>query len=93
MKTIHKQSIPCSDEFELSLPKYYKILKIGIQYDKPVIWYEFPDVGQPLQFVTAKFKTVPTGGYMKRQLNLWEYVDTYLTLDDHFVGHVYRRII
>lgn len=84
MKKIWKYHIPDHSFLELNLGVGARPVKVGMQYNKVVIWIEFEDL-----VVTESeyrvFKAFPTGGEIPSNA---KHIDT--IFDSGYVWHVYE---
>lgn len=88
MVTIHKAVLDFSESAILSIqmPWGSDILKLGVQYNVPTIWYAC-DTGEVLE--SRLFQLVCTGQKITNEID-GDYLGTVLLDNDNFVGHIFE---
>jgi hypothetical protein len=88
-KVIWKYNIPIADDnFSIEIPKGAHILKVALQYGQPVMWVMVDNIAETEE---RKFFIAGTGEPLTNHdiANPETYIDTFLTMDDRFVLHLF----
>lgn len=88
-QTIYKYEIPIEDEFDLLLPKGAKILSVGVQYEKPMIWALVPRETSLTDMEHRSFKLRGTGHDADGCLES-KFVDTFQLMGGGLVFHLFE---
>lgn len=88
MITIWKYQLKVDDVQWVDLPRGYKILSIGVQYNIPCMWVQVDSEAT----ATDSILIITHGtGHPMKDANM-EFLGTYMLYDDSFVGHVFKPI-
>ena len=98
MKTIHKIQLTMNRRTEVLLPKEFKVLKIDMQEDHPVMWIEF-DSGYRVKekesiylYCTGEQDIPDNRKYLGTFQTQVERCGGDYELWDNFVGHIYLEV-
>lgn len=89
MKKIYKYSIFITDQFTLSLPKGYKILKIDIQNSMPSLW-ALVDSDKVVELEDCKFYVFGTGNKLPDDVDQLIYIDSFQMSNGKLVWHLFQ---
>jgi hypothetical protein len=88
MRVIYKYELNALGRKDVSLPRGFKVLKLGVQRDVPVLWC-LVDPEAPT--VQAAFITFVTGVEFNHRDEEIKYIDSFqLGNLPYFVGHVFQ---
>ena len=85
MKTVYKYPVPLCDEFDLILPEGAVALKVGLQNNKPQIWFL---VDPSANFACRHFLVRGTGHEISA--DRIAYVDSFMFADEELVFHLFE---
>lgn len=69
------------------LPLSSRFLKVDVQHGNPQMWW-MVDPNAVSEY--ARFAVVGTGHHLPDESDKWEYLGTFMELEDQFVGHLFR---
>lgn len=87
MLTVYKYPFDINDYFELDLPEGAMILKLDMQFEKPVLW-ALVDPSRPL--IRRTFRLAGTGHPIKESFDQLFFHGTFSMMGGSLIWHVFE---